>query len=1163
MSKIQNPPQTREGARSWDPYFKQSNVKKLKNLLEKALNKGLTTVELNGKTITVFELEQLIHEKEVEPYVKHYLTSTKPEDIVPWYKNSIDLSLMYKDQKNNKYVDEAVMDLTKSQSEYSFNTDPSLGKHNTFTYTHLVYDKSGKDHYLDYQVNVQKYPSNKVFVNKSRIDLFTYNLAYLFIGERNHDAKSNNSLNDFVPFVTDFEIKNKKASYYTTADAYKKSFKSPVEDIVNKTGLTFTENETYQLAYVVNNENVLTLHKTLKTEEGGEMWGFGGSGIYLVPQYSSNYNAQRTNSEISTAYTQTGLIFKGDTATVERIDINPYISGKGWYTTDSIDIKKKENENYVTVAKQYQDILKHKDKLQGCAYVYTHPITCSLTKSVDTSFVVEYTYLTNMLTLDIANRNNGMYIKYAYTIDDNRSQNYDFSTKEYTYNYINDKTNVVVNLPKLYTSYTLKQGSTEIGSYTTTNNVIKFKNSNTIYGKDYTLLTKSSLLDPITNNSVSSEQSITFNIEPRSNPSFGAKNIKSEASTSSNKETGENYMNLSVKFTYGKSLITNTHGIKNLGSETYITMFTETTTETGSNWTYNESCDISSSVFVYSYLFDNGGIVDKLEENTYTTVSKTYELVKTSPYLTVQYSYNITYDNTRLTTPKVNVLSGPQYNISYIADKAIVYIISDDFNIWCDNSDIKTFNTDDNTHFVKNSYIICDSTVNKKLRLTYQHKADPNIGYIDITTYNYNSTNGLQVQKNDYEYTGITYEVSDMGISTYWDYKYTDICESGHTPTTHVFEYKKLDLISTGSLNVKLNCDTIDELVYKAIPNVVFKTLYDKFNVDNMENGFCLVDNDDRLPYPYVETESESTTIKPKYVFKPKFGTTIDTITELIYINGQPYPLESEYYIVQIDDEYYLYCVFNSVSTTTQPSQQILPPFLYHISAFDEDTTLNNEDYEYYTENQNIVRVNLTCPTSIKNTYMLYGFNKNIVNSINTRTSYIPSFYKGIADRTNDNSFIIPYDNDGNNCCYLKCKYGFDNYSKLKTFENEVSKESYTYINKYTGFITSDDCWSDGTFNYTNKILTAQKIKKVELFAYVTTSFSDNGNEVNPTFRIFNYNENILTNTNAYKFEPSLINGYPEYKLPQNYEPIIDTFTPNYSEQSVQHGAPHMVRPRR
>ena len=1147
MSKIQNPPQTREGARSWDPYFKQSNVKKLKNLLEKALKKGETTVKLkNDKTITVFELEQLIHEKEVDPYIKHYLTSTKPEDTIPWYKSSVKLSLMYKDQKNNKYVDEAVMDLTKSQSEYSFNTDPSLEKHNTFTYTHLVYDKSGKDHYLDYQVNVQKYPSNKVFVNKSRIDLFTYNLAYLFIGERNHDAKSNNSLNDFVPFVTDFEIKNKRTSYYTTADAYKKSFKSPVKDIVNKTGLTYTKSQTYQLAYVVSDENILTLDKTLTTEEGGEMWGFGGS-IYLVPQYSSNYNAQRTNSEISTAYTQTGLIFKGDTATVERIDINPYISGKGWYTMDGIDIKKKENEKYITVANQYQNILKHKDKLQGCVYVYTHPITCSLTP-VNAIFDVEYSYLTNMLDLDIANS-----IKYAYTIDGSSKQNYDFSTKDYTYNYINGKTNIVVNLPKLSTSYTLKQGSPEIGTYTTTNNVIKFKDSNTIYGKDYTLLTKSSLIDPITNKSVSDEQNLTFNISPRSNPSFGSKDIKVEASISVNKETAETYMNLNVKFTYEKALIKNIHGIKNSedsADSAYTYMFTETTSETGSTWSYNESCDIDSSVFAYSYLFDNGGIVDRLEKDTYTTVSRTYELVKTVgeeryPYLTVQYSYNITYDNTKLTKPKVNVLSEPQYNISYIADKAIVYIISDDFNIWCDNPDIKTFNTDDNTHFVKNSYIICDSTVNEKLRLTYQHKADTNIGYIDITTYNYNSTNGLQVKKNNYEYTGITYEVSDMGISTHWDYKYTDIYEFGHTPKTHVFEYKKLDLVSTGSLNVKLNCDTIDELVYKAIPNVVFKTLYNNFNVDNMENGFCLVDNDDRLPYPYVG--SGSTTIKPKYVFKPKFGIILDTITELIYINGQPYPLESEYYIVQINNEYYLYCVFNSVSTATQPSQQILPPLLYHISAFSEDTTLNNKDYEYYTENQNIVLVNLTCPTSIKNTYMLYGFNKDIVNSISTTQNYVPSFYNSLNNPT---SFIIPYDNDGNNCCYLDCKYEFDGNQKLKQFKNKVDKESYTYINKYTGFITRNDCWSDGTFEYTDRIPTAQKIKKVELFAYVTTSFDNK--KVQPTFRIFNYNENILTNTSEYVFYPSLITGYPEYELPQEpYEPIIDTFTPDYSEQSV------------
>ena len=94
----------RKYGNKWEPvYNKKVNIKKLENLLENALLAGDTTVKLGEQTLTLHELEDIIREKQPKNYKTHPLLSMKDEDIIPWYYEDVDLSLVYKDQDNKKY----------------------------------------------------------------------------------------------------------------------------------------------------------------------------------------------------------------------------------------------------------------------------------------------------------------------------------------------------------------------------------------------------------------------------------------------------------------------------------------------------------------------------------------------------------------------------------------------------------------------------------------------------------------------------------------------------------------------------------------------------------------------------------------------------------------------------------------------------------------------------------------------------------------------------------------------------------------------------------------------------------------------------------------------------------------------------------------------------
>jgi hypothetical protein len=1166
MGKQQNARDTRKNARYWDPYFKKSNVKKLKNLLNDALNKELKQVTIKNeksgeeKTITLFELEQLIHSKEQDTFLKHYLSSTKPEDIVPWYKDGVELSLMYRDKDNNRYVDAAYANLSENQTEYIFNSNPSLEKYCTVSYTHNIFGADKKIHELDYQINIQKYPSNKVFVNKSgAIDLFSYNISYLYVGERLHNAQSNNSLNDIVPFVTNYKVNGKKASYYTTSEVYKNSFKSTIDDLNNKTGLIITNSATY-LSYVksVNNGDIkyLTLSSTVKTADNGEMWGFEGSQVYIVPQYSANFNSQRNNSEIITAYSQLGLMFSGNKCKTTHIEIDPYISGNGWYV---INDSTKKNNDYVKVAKQYQKILKTKiddeghlsgDKLKGNVYVYTHPIACTLSTTNNDNVEIEYTYLANKIVLDVASNKNSRYLLYSYVVDLSENQEYDFSRSDYTYTY----NGVKVNLCKYIISYSYSKAVetddpenpivTLLGSNTTYSNIVGLLEP-TLFTDPIILKTKSSLINPITNSKIVLEKNdgtdikdinLNFTFEPRSNPHLNVKNLKmTTKSVVDSTDSTQGTIEFNFKFDYNNSIISNSYSFEH-DEDGIVYMFNHD--ENG--WTYNKSIEITSCLFVYSYLFENGGIIENFNED-YSTFNSTFTYdTKLDNDLYVEYSYNISNDNTKLTKPKVNITSTPNYHVSYIGDKAIVYIKSDDFNIWGDN--IKPFNTlDDSLYLVKNSYILCDSTVNEPLHLTYQHKSESNKEPepFDIVTYNDGITTETAM------HTGITFSDSATGISTHWLYEYDYVSETKNNTTTYNYTY--IGLINEGTHTVELQCDTVSELIYKAIPNVILEALYNKFNVNtNINDGFYQFT--DTLPYPYTDASEK---IKSKYLLKPVFGISepnnikLNTINDLIYVDGNPYPLQSEYYVVKLDNEYYLYCIFGDpTNSPSEDMKQILPPLMYHINMFTEDTGLNNLDYEYYTTDKDATKVNLIRPINEKNTYMLYGFDKEFVNNIETVDGYCKSYYenRGISE-----DFKLAY--EGITYCIFTCNYDLDVNKKLKEFRTEISNENYTYINKYIGFITNATPWDNDTkkMQYSSTITTAQRNKKPEFVAYVTTQFTNSDDQtVAPLFRFNMTDTNVIVEDSSIKVVPEIKTNYPKYVVPTSYNPILVPFTPSY-----------------
>lgn len=1199
MSKQQNPKDTRKSARKWDPYFKKSNVKKLKNLLADALRKGLTTVTIpnrnkegkieSTRTLTLFELEQLIKSKEQESFVKHYLSSTKPEDIVPWYKDIIELSLMYKDIDDNRYVDTTYASLTSNQTEYIFNTNPSLEKYSTVSYTHIIMGSDKTFHDLDYQINVQKYPSNNVFVNKSgELDVFTYNVSYLYVGERLHNAKSNNSINDFVPFVTNYKVSGKKVSYFTIDEVAKNSFISKIPDLNNKTGLIYEggEEDTYMLSYVKyingNDNPILTYSKTVKTAENGEMWGFDGSQVYIVPQYSSNSNADKKNIEISTAYSQLGVVFLGSNCKTNHIQIDPYISGEGWYI---VDPSKEQPSEYKTVVKQYEKILKTKidedghlsgDKLKGDIYVYTHPITCSIdafttlspSEQQDPNIDVEYTYLSDKMTLTVTDSSLSKCILYTYTIDESPEHIYGFENYKYTYTYrkTNESPEYKVNLCKYQISYELstipeneEDTSVVIANNTVNKNVISFQaEENKVWDKEYLLTTNSSLINPLTNTKIllsdgnTTDLDLTFKFVPKSYPYLNVKNLNMTSETIGNKN-----INLKLDFNYDGTIITNSCYFVDSSyiDSSPVYMFTEN----NGNITYNNTIKLNSCLFVYSYIFGDSGIVEHIDDSV-EHETRTYD-VSLSNGVDVQYSYVQTTDMIKLTKPTVYILSEPEYTVTYIGDKAIVHILSDDFNIWSDN--IYPFNTKDDTlYLVKNSYIVRDSSIETPLSFTYQHKSEDITHTLKIATTN-------EVTKTTYAYTGIQYNFEDTGISTHWNYNFDILQESRNN--TSIFKYNNIELVSEDENVIKLNCNSIDELIYTAIPNAVFKALYDRLGVDNVNCGFVSTEGETQLEYPFVEDEPQ--TMTAKFLFKPIFGISnpcnikLDTITNLILVNGEPYPLQSEYYIVQIPNngEYYLYCIFE-----TPTGQQVLPPLVYHINMFSDSNKLNDTDYEFYTINNQAVKVELTHPSNIKNTYMLYGFDKEITTNVETNSNYAKSNYAdNVQTDSKKETFNIKDDSSDITYCVLTCYYAFDNNSKLKDFTKETSRESYTYIYKYTGFI-SDNSGIDNethTFSSNRTITTAQKSIKSELVTYITTEFNDGNTErghvVQPIFRFGNKSNKlvkdqieIIDNTETFKYTyvvtPSIISNYPSYEMPQlnqetgMYDPITESFTPVY-----------------
>ena len=92
----------------------------------------------------------------------------KDEDIIPWYYEDVDLSLVYKDQDNKKYyADDIAVLSTFPELKYTFSKTTNKKPFTQVMHEFTVVDESLTEHKLPYTLLTSASKRNLSFANRA------------------------------------------------------------------------------------------------------------------------------------------------------------------------------------------------------------------------------------------------------------------------------------------------------------------------------------------------------------------------------------------------------------------------------------------------------------------------------------------------------------------------------------------------------------------------------------------------------------------------------------------------------------------------------------------------------------------------------------------------------------------------------------------------------------------------------------------------------------------------------------------------------------------------------------------------------------------------------------------------------------------------------------
>lgn len=1127
----------REYGNKWEPvYNKKVNIKKLQNLLDNAIAGGKTTVELGGKIITLHELEDIIREKAPKKYKVHPLLSMEDKDIIPWYYSDVDLSLVYKDQDNKKYyVDDIAVLSTFPELKYTFSHDTNKKKPFTqVMHEFTAVDENFNEHKIPYTLYVQNAPANKVFTNNKfngQIDVFTYNISYLYIGERRHDAKSNS---DVVKFIsTDnsnignntFTYKHPDGSYIGYAnDSGNKSigYIKTTDDNV----LHLNTNNTVKIVAKPNNETRVIYGEC-------EIWDL--DNLNFIPALSINNCLDNKNLPVSysTIAVTTGLSYNVSSNNEIKVIVEPY--------------------SYYLLDKTYSDWKNHVSLLRGENKFVRHEISSHFiepNENIEAYPKFYCSYMSNSYMVNLCNIINSVGQSISYIVD-GKTKNYVFDKPEtelleqtfdpYSFTYLcttKSGSDIItsetkVSLQKVHTSVNLTNSNEDTTYYKLSETEFDFPNKLKLGFKyrghiceDIPIDIKSYFVNPLNGNRIneSAELNLNTTLEVRSNPilSCGCEIKKTIDNNSNSLIVSLHNINNNYKTTVSSI------GYLGDGSTNMLMNVEIYNSEQNVFEQYtNEGNSVTGLAFGFSYDIIGSGIT---ENNNFTNIYHKENKIGH------RYSYLISEDQTNITRPAINSLEHPDVSVDYIGKNAVLTVSSDEFIIW--NNELTSVNafgdSVGSTYFVKNSMYVVPATIpENKVTFTYLHKGNLNdisyIGTVDISIEN--------KTKSKTEWITDEHDLDIFNTKTQWKYTY-DLYNDGYE------DYINIDLVNSGINLVNLSYADITDLVNKLIPNEVFSLLYRKYS-NIVSTGFCQLDSDAE---PLIT--SNGLILRKLALFEPsgfqtanQQGVYLEPLTDFCYIknNGDPvmYPVFRDQYFLceeltaenEHTGKYYLYCIFN---TYTSPEDnlrsKILPPFIFRLNKFniDDKNIELQSDYETYINNiKEIKRFDLLRPENEVSSYVLFGFNKDIVNSLQYKTNMLNSVHTGNEIIHND--FIY----DDVVLASVTTTYTLDNNNKLYSVDystyNLLRGTSYDYVDSYTGTYMINSFAMDKNYSINLK----HKPKNLFVCTYVKVEFEDDeNNKINPIFRLDKNTSGTLCDANNYIIYPQLIDGYVSYSCP-------------------------------
>ena len=334
------------------------------------------------------------------------------------------------------YADDIVVLSTFPELKYTFSKTTNKKPFTQVMHEFTVVDESLTEHKLPYTLYIQNAPANRVFVNNvlnGQIDVFTNNISYLYVGERKHDASSNN---DVVSFITSKPKIVDKTFTYTGSDATYIGF----QNVDGTKQITYFGKLNEKLTLNPNDKCKITLKNNVGTSESYlcEVWNV--NSLDFIPALSEGV----TNS------------IKEKTQTTVAID--PYTSKLEYFT--------------YTYKDKYKDWTKHSYLLQGKVEFIEHPIYPMfrhITSREDTNHEYYCGYMSSAYTINLCNtlKQTGRQISYSIDgeVKDYVFDRTDLETEEkitvdpYSYAYLctNGDLSLLRNikLPKLSTSVTI------------------------------------------------------------------------------------------------------------------------------------------------------------------------------------------------------------------------------------------------------------------------------------------------------------------------------------------------------------------------------------------------------------------------------------------------------------------------------------------------------------------------------------------------------------------------------------------------------------------------------------------------------------------------------------------------------------------------------------